>query len=153
MAIGLASERGSVGRILRRERELRQLSLEEVAQATRIPVRTLRLLEADDVGELPSDVFVRGFLKAYARTLGLDPEPLLARYGRTSAAPSVPTPISAMAQPERGRRFGVAIAVVILLILFTLALSIVLRPRRRDIPIELSLVSSFETTRRDALRC
>jgi hypothetical protein len=44
-------------------------------------------------------------------------------------------------RPARGRRFGVAIAFVLLLILFTLALSIVLRPRGDDMPQELSRTS------------
>jgi hypothetical protein len=49
-----------------------------------------------------------------------------------------PLPIVSPVRPARGRRFGVAIAFVLLLILFTLALSIVLRPRGDDMPQELS---------------
>jgi hypothetical protein len=50
-----------------------------------------------------------------------------------------PLPLSsANPKPPRGRRFGVAIAFVLLLILFTLALSIVLKPRGDDMPQELS---------------
>lgn len=129
---------GSVGTVLHRERELRHISLEEVSQSTRIPLRTLQHIEADEFDELPGEVFVRGFVKAYARTLGLDPDPLIARLAGGDLGPT-PAPISSIIDaPERGRRFGIAIAVVILLILFTLALSIVLRPRHRDRPIELS---------------
>lgn len=131
----------SVGATLRRERELRSVSLEEVAQTTRIPLKMLRLLEEDQYEELPGDVFVCGFLRSYARTLGLDPRPFLARY-KSSHDPVDATPITALAPPERGRRFGVAIALVVLLILFTLALSIVLRPRHRDLPVELSQSSA-----------
>lgn len=130
----------SVGHLLRRERKLRQVSLEEVAQSTRIPFKTLQYIEADQFDELPGEVFVRGFVKAYARALGLDPDPLIARLSEAEQGPT-PAPISSLiTAPERGRRFGIAIAVVILLILFTLALSIVLRPRHRDRPIELSSV-------------
>lgn len=50
------------------------------------------------------------------------------------------TPVSA-AHEGRGRRFGVAIAFVLLLILFTLAISIVLKPRGHDMPTELSRLS------------
>ena len=49
-----------------------------------------------------------------------------------------PLPISAPTKPARGRRLGVAVAFVLLLILFTLALSIVLKPRGDDMPQELS---------------
>jgi cytoskeletal protein RodZ len=113
------------------------MSIAELAQITRIPARVLQHLENDAHAELPADVFVRGFLRSYANALGLDDESVLARYrGRESVEPpSLP----AVYAPEPGRRFGIAIALFILLILFTLALSIVLRPRHRDAPLELSL--------------
>lgn len=130
---------GTLGNHLRRERELRQLSVAEIAQTTRIPVRILKQLENDQHDDLPADVFVRGYLKAYARVLGIDEGYLLERYGADhQLQEEAPTPLPAVYAPEPGRRFGIAIALVILLILFTLALSIVLRPRRRDTPVELS---------------
>ncbi|MCS6797126.1 MAG: helix-turn-helix domain-containing protein [Myxococcota bacterium] len=130
----------SAGRRLRAERELRGMSLEEVASGTRIPLRVLERIEADRFDELPADVFARGYLRAYARLLGIDPAPVLALYERSRAPAhgSGLPPGSVLAQPERGARFGVAIVVVILLILFTLALSIVLQPRQRETPYELS---------------
>lgn len=129
----------SLGSYLRHERELRQISLEEIAQTTRIPLRMLQNIEDDQLDDLPGEVFARGFLKSYARSVGLDADDVLARYGdRSEGAESAPAPITAITPPERGRRFGIAIALVILLILFTLALSIVMRPRQRDTPIELS---------------
>lgn len=131
----------SIGQILQKERELRQLSLEELSQTTRIPLRTLQSLEADRHDELPGEVFVRGFIKSYARSLGIDSGPLLERFGRASRGESAPAPITAVTAPDRGRRFGIAFAVVILLLLFTLALSIVLTPRRQQAPIELSHLS------------
>lgn len=129
----------SIGSVLRRERELRQMSIEEVAQTTRIPLRLLRLVEDDQFDELPGEVFARGYIKSYARTLGVDPRPLIRRLDETTAdREREPTPLPTVQTPERGRRFGIAIALVVLLILFTLALSIVLRPRHRDVPVELS---------------
>ena len=128
----------ALGTYLRQERELRQISLEEIAQTTRIPLRMLQHLEDDDHDSLPGEVFTRGFLKSYARSVGLDAEDVLLRYGQRSAPDMAPAPITAITPPERGRRFGIAIALVILLILFTLALSIVMRPRQRDTPVELS---------------
>jgi cytoskeletal protein RodZ len=129
----------SIGRYLRRERELRQMSLEELAQVTRIPLRMLQLIEEDDFEKLPGEVFARGFLRAYARALGVEADEVLAVYGQNRRVVEArPAPVAAIVPPERGRRFGIAIALVILLILFTLALSIVLRPRQRDAQIELS---------------
>jgi len=136
----------SLGTYLRYERELRQISLEEISQMTRIPLRTLQHIEDDELDRLPGDVFIRGFLKSYARCVGLDTDHVLDRLDRGDVAPepsdASPAPITAITPPESGRRFGIAIALVILLILFTLALSIVMRPRQRDTPIELSSLES-----------
>jgi cytoskeletal protein RodZ len=135
---------GSLGSYLKQERELRQVSIAELARTTRIPGRILEQLESDQQAELPADVFVRGFLRSYARALDLDEEHVLARYqGRQ--VPEPPPALPAVYAPESGRRFGIAIALFILLILFTLALSIVLRPRHRDTPLELSLVTGEGT--------
>ncbi|MFN7697959.1 MAG: helix-turn-helix domain-containing protein [Deltaproteobacteria bacterium] len=130
----------SIGQFLRTERELRQLSLEELSQATRIPLRSLQLLEDDRLDGLPGEVFVRGFVKSYARAVGLGVEDALRRYEEASRPSKAPPAVAleAVGQKDRGGRFGLAIALVILLILFTLALSIVLRPRHRDAPVELS---------------
>jgi cytoskeletal protein RodZ len=128
----------SLGSYLKRERELRQISVAEVAQTTRIPMRLIALLENDELEALPADIFVRGYLRAYARALSLEEGEVLARHQR-KPEPERPAPLPAVYTPEPGRRFGIALALVILLILFTLALSIVLRPRHRDAPIELSL--------------
>ncbi|MBK8172125.1 MAG: helix-turn-helix domain-containing protein [Sandaracinaceae bacterium] len=132
----------STGRYLRRERELRRVSLEELAQTTRIPLKMLVSIEDDRFDKLPGEVFARGFLRSYAQALGIDSEDVLAVYGQGRRALVVnPAPITAITPPERGKRFGIAIALVVLLILFTLALSIVLRPRQRDTAIELSFNS------------
>jgi len=133
----------SLGTYLRYERELRQISLEEIAQTTRIPLRTLQHIEDDAFDQLPGEVFTRGFLKSYAGSVGLDATDVLERLANRNdpsdaSASSERAPITAVTAPESGRRFGIAIALVVLLILFTLALSIVMRPRQRDTPIELS---------------
>ena len=129
---------GSLGSYLKAERELRELSVAEVAQATRIPVRVLQQLESDEWEKLPADVFVRGYLRAYARVLGADDTELLSRFEGRGQVEDLSAALPAVYAPESGRRFGIAIALVILLILFTLALSIVLKPRGDDMPQELS---------------
>jgi len=129
----------SIGKQLRRERELRHVSLEELAQTTRIPLRNLLLIEDDRFDELPGDVFTRGFLRAYAKAVGANDDAIVTRYASLRTVSVLPTPITALTAPERSRRVGVAFAMVMLLVLFTLALSVVLRPRHRDVPVELSL--------------
>jgi cytoskeletal protein RodZ len=132
----------SIGRYLKRTREARAMSVEEVSRATRIPVPSIERIEADHFDDLPGEVFARGFLKAYARALSISVDDVLARYTASRRVAWVtPLPISAPSSRSRsqGKRFGVAIAFVLLLILFTLALSIVLKPRTRALPPELSL--------------
>jgi cytoskeletal protein RodZ len=138
----------SLGQYLRFERELRQMSLGEVSQATRIPLRTLVALEEDRSAELPGEVFVRGFLRAYAKVLSLPEQEVLGRYAeagrrRTDEARAL---VASVAPIERGRRFGIAIALVVLVILFTLALSIVLRPRQPGAPVRLSAWAAQPTS-------
>ncbi|NOY94544.1 MAG: helix-turn-helix domain-containing protein [Deltaproteobacteria bacterium] len=130
----------TVGAMLKAEREIRQISLEEVAQVTRIPLQSLRRLEADELESLPGEVFVRGFLRSYARALDLDPDQVLTAHGGVVAPSAAPAPLGSVSAPERGRRIGLVVALAILLLLFTLALSVVLRPRRLDAPVELSKV-------------
>jgi cytoskeletal protein RodZ len=139
----------SLGSYLRSERETRQVSVAEIAQTTRIPIRILNQIESDQFDQLPAEVFVRGFLRVYARELGLNEGQVLERYGRSRASDlNLSIPLPNVTAPESGRSFGIAIALVILLILFTLALSIVLRPRQRTAPVELSWMSvpALQTT-------
>jgi cytoskeletal protein RodZ len=96
-------------------------------------------IEAGLFDELPGEVFVRGFLRSYARAVDVPGDEVLARYTASRRIAWVtPLPISAPARPGRSGRFGVAIAFVLLLFLFALALSIVLKPRSHDMPQELS---------------
>jgi cytoskeletal protein RodZ len=132
----------TVGNYLRQQREAKGMSLEEVARATRVPMSSVERLESDQFDELPGEVFVRGFMKSYARAVGLDTDDVLARYTASRRVAWVtPLPISSPTRPARHKRYGVAIAFVLLLILFTLALSIVLKPRGDDLPQELSQLS------------
>jgi cytoskeletal protein RodZ len=133
----------SVGSFLKRERERKAMSVAEVSRVTRVPVLSLEAIESDHFDDLPGEVFVRGFLKSYAHAVGVLPAEVLARYTasrRVAFVTPLPmqTPLYGTVRERGGRRFGVAIAFVLLLILFTLALSIMLKPRGHDMPLELS---------------
>jgi cytoskeleton protein RodZ len=65
---------------LRREREMRGVTLEEISSATRIGTRFLDALETEQWDVLPGGVFNRGFVRSTAQFLGLDPEAMLAEY-------------------------------------------------------------------------
>lgn len=71
---------GNFGERLKREREMREVSLAEVTSGTRIGPRFLEALENEDWEKLPGGIFNRGFVRAIARYLGLDEESLLAEY-------------------------------------------------------------------------
>ncbi len=70
----------SAGRMLAAARESAGLSIEEVAAQLRLSVRQVQALEADETEALPGITFVRGFIRNYAKLLGLDAETLLAAY-------------------------------------------------------------------------
>jgi len=84
--------KGNFGELLKREREMREVSLNEVTKATRIGPRFLEALENEEWGKLPGGVFNRGFVRAIARFLGLDEENLLAEYDLAHGEPNLPTP-------------------------------------------------------------
>jgi cytoskeletal protein RodZ len=132
----------TLGSYLRGQRDRRGMSPAELSRVTRIPRTSLEAIESDRFDELPGEVFVKGFLKAYAQAVGLVPADVLARYTSSRRVAYVtPLPVQTPLQAARegqGRRFGVAIAFVLLLILLSLALSIVLKPRGHDMPTELS---------------
>jgi cytoskeletal protein RodZ len=80
---------GTFGEHLKRERELRAVSLDEISAATRISTRFLQAIENEQWDQLPGGVFNRGFVRAVARYLGLDEEDTVAEYA--SAAGDHPT--------------------------------------------------------------
>src|SRR5262245_3319395 len=70
----------SFGENLRRERELRGISLREIADATKISVRFLQALESERLDILPGGLFRRTFVRQYAKHVGLDPERMVAEF-------------------------------------------------------------------------
>jgi len=67
----------SPGQFIMQQRKRRGMSTEQLAAATKIPRRSLELLEAGRYSELPGPVFVKGFFRCAARSLGLDSEAVL----------------------------------------------------------------------------
>lgn len=77
-----------LGEYLRREREARGISLDEIQEITKIRVRYLEAIERGEFADIPGETYVRGFLRNYARAVGLDGQAVLERYktGREAAA-------------------------------------------------------------------
>lgn len=70
----------TVGAYLRKNRELKGISLEEIASSTKININILSYLESDKFDKLPASVFVKGFIKTYLRYLGVDPKEAILFY-------------------------------------------------------------------------
>ncbi len=106
------------GQLLRAARQERGLSLEDAERGTRIRRELLEALEADDYPRLPPSVYVRGFIRTYARWLGLDPEEVV---GLFPGSPTVPEfrPLATVRNPEPtwAGRFLAGLVVVALLVL------------------------------------
>jgi cytoskeleton protein RodZ len=87
----------SLGAELRKQREIRGVTLKEIADSTKISKRYLEALEHDDFKSLPAPVFTRGFVREYSRCIGLNAEEMAARYSQvigavpeTSETPVIP---------------------------------------------------------------
>ena len=70
----------SFGVSLKRERELRGVSLAEIAKTTKISVRLLEAIEEDRYDILPEGVFRKSFIKSYAKYLGMNEDQILNKY-------------------------------------------------------------------------
>lgn len=80
MAEGPTMSMGQFGQELRREREMRGVTLEGISGITKISGRHLRALEAENFAALPGGVLNKGIVRGYARVCGMDEEAWVDRY-------------------------------------------------------------------------
>ena len=104
---------GSFGDWLRKHREGVDIQLEQVAEHTKISRNILQAIEEDRTEDLPARVFVRGFLRQYARFVGLDPEEVVSLY--SGAYPSSDEFPASGVQPRGSGNRWIAVALVVLL--------------------------------------
>ena len=90
------------GENLRREREMRGVSLEEIRDATKIGMRALKAMEDDQFEKLPGGIFTRSFIRTYAKYLGLDEEKIMAEF--QLVAPRLVTPSRRVSSPRNSMR-------------------------------------------------
>ncbi len=95
-------EKESLGKYLKRERENRNVSLKEVSKQIKVREPLLKAVEEEERNLLPSATYVKGFLSAYAKYLGLDPNEIIRRY----EAESKEEPISQPEAPPQRRILG-----------------------------------------------
>ncbi|MFZ1916632.1 MAG: RodZ domain-containing protein [Terriglobales bacterium] len=102
----------SFGEKLKLEREKRKVTLEQISSTTKIGTRMLQALEDEKFSQLPGGIFNKGFVRAYARTLGLDEDQTVADYMEASGdgPPVQVEPVSrdnsrshVVREPESGR--------------------------------------------------
>jgi cytoskeleton protein RodZ len=95
------------GENLRREREMRGVSLEEISSATKISLRFLEAIEREEFSKLPGGIFSRSFIRSYARYLGLDEERVVAEF-QLAAQPQVDFDLHRMAAGKSDSRRSTA---------------------------------------------
>lgn len=131
----------SFGENLRREREKRKITLDQISQSTKIGTRMLQALEEDKFSQLPGGIFNKGFVRAYARCVGLDEEQTIADYLQASGdsppvmpeiTPAQPAPRIIEAEEETSRRPLPWGMFATLLLLAALALSLWSRHQKRE---------------------
>lgn len=76
----LEKARLTPGELLRSQREMLELSVQHVADTLNLTMHFIRALESDSYEKLPGDVFVRGYIRSYARLVRLDPDQLIEIY-------------------------------------------------------------------------
>ena len=74
------SEKERLGAFLKREREKRNISLDDISAVSKINIKLLAHLEDDNYDQLPNPIFVKGYLKAYANYIGLDNKEVMSRF-------------------------------------------------------------------------
>ncbi len=132
----------SPGQQLRRAREARGLDISQLATSLRIAPQVVEALEQDDYAQLPSAVFVSGYIRSYARLVGLDPEPLNQRFRRLHPNAEPPPRHVARSEREEAEHEGGGLGVYLVTVLVILALVAgaygwwVSRPDQSQIPPE-----------------
>jgi cytoskeletal protein RodZ len=121
----------SVGEFFRQVRETKGLTVDEVSSKTRIRSDFVKALEDGNFSKLPDQVFVRGFVRSYARSLGLDEEDAVQRFTQSAGAfyekqDERERLKACQAEEERKRRanrkaVGVAIGIAVLTLIFLLS--------------------------------
>ena len=143
MAKPWEGEGGSFGSWLRQQREIRNITLREISDNTKIGMRYLEALEDDRFEVLPAAIFAKGFLREYAKYVGLDPDEVVNFYltaeqrhraerGGDDASGVVPLPSSGTVAPARGLPLGwiLIVAGIVMLVLVVLGVFWVVRRQR-----------------------
>ena len=107
------------GESLKKSRQEKGLTPKDVAEATRIPAHIIEDLESGNESRMPAPVYVKGFIRAYARELGLDEEQLLQEYGDSRVLEGEPLSLAVSIGTEKPSSH---LAVLVLALVFAVLL-------------------------------
>lgn len=140
----LAETAPDVGEELAQARQAHGLSVADVAQQLKFSARQIEALEQGRFAELPTGTFARGMVRAYARLLKLDPEPLVARVAARVAVPDNAEAVASVRRPipitDRARRTNLVYSALSLAILGVIAVVAFQWQRERSSAARLSFV-------------
>jgi cytoskeletal protein RodZ len=110
------------GASFKKARESKGISLDQVATDTRISTRFLSAIENEEFHLLPGGIFNRGFVRAYAERVGINPDQAVADYERLSGGgrDGTDTPVLATTIPRKGNRFLYPVAAGLLALVITI---------------------------------
>ena len=151
----------NIGEQLRLAREQRGIALREVSNETHISIRYLEAIESNDYKNLPGGIFNRSFVKAYARSVGIDEKEAVEAYTRymreqSESGDEVETKpyhskVYTDAPATRSPILTVILAIVILAILTIGALAAIHWFQRRAAGLDQSLQQSFQVAAKTGL--
>ncbi len=109
-----------IGQYLKRERETRSVSLDQVSTITKISPHHVLAIEEGKFDQLPGGVFVKGFLKSYAKAVGLSPDDVILRYENSLIKQEIKSEIAPKTK-EPKKVSGVLIFVIVAVLVAGLA--------------------------------
>ncbi|MEO7795282.1 MAG: RodZ domain-containing protein [Thermoanaerobaculia bacterium] len=142
--------RPSFGSWLRHQREARSVSMREIADNSKISLRYLEALEQDRFDVLPAPVFARGFLREYARVVGLNPDEVVNLYlvaleeraeGSRRVERAKPARSESLSRSPSSLGYGLLLGLAVVLFVGIAALLSFLAERRRATPTQSRLVA------------
>ena len=116
----------SFGRYLQAIRLEKKISLEQVAEQTRIGLGNLMLVEQEDHEQLPAEVFVKGFLRSYAAAIGADGDEAVRRYeSRLDVVQKIAESGASIGKPAKNMWWKSILALILFLSIIALSITVV----------------------------
>ena len=116
----------SPGKLLRAHREKLELSAQEVAKRVHLDIKVIEAIEDDNYASIPSPIYVRGYLRSYAKVVGADAEHVIGIYNADTPSelpeilPEVkpPTQASSSDKPVKAFTYLISLGLVLLLLVW-----------------------------------